>query len=206
MKVSKQTQGQLDRLAKTGAFSTNSEILTEVKELFEALDEDNKLDVNCGTCVKNAMYGILKAQKETPPKAAAPAEGKKAATPPAKTADKIVPLNGTKQFTDEELAEMNVPKLKSVAKSLNEAGAAIEYGTKAKKAELIEKIKAAYAAKTADEDPGAKSGNAEDEDEETVEITVTQEILNDNPDLVEQGVKVGDVIDVPADSVEDEEE
>jgi len=207
MKVSNQTQGQLDRLSKSGSFSTNKEILDEIVALHKDITGDD-LDSKCGTCVKNAMHVINKEQRRL-------AKEKKAGS--GSDGDdtgkgggaKIVPFDGKKQYTDDELAKLKVSQLKVVAKTLD-----VTFASNEKQAPLIAKIKAAYAAKTVESPAKAKvekignedkgENKATNDEPKTQDHVVTQEDLDANSELAENDIKVGDTIQVPIESDEKE--
>ena len=230
MKVSNQTQSQLDRLAKTGSFSTNKPILDEIVVLYKEVT-GLVLDPKCGTCVKNAMYSILKAQKA--PKADAGGGGNTTTTKaPAKTADpKVVApvigkdFDGKKQFSDAELKLCKLEPLQNIAKAMNLEG----WNTKTTKAVLVKLITEAYAKpapkaeapkapakveevpaeKTTENENAATSeneneGSDDGDGNETMDHVVTEEDLAENAELAENGVKVGDTIQVAIPPKEEE--
>lgn len=230
MKVSEQTQTQLDRLAKSGSFSTNKPILDEIVVLYNEIT-GLVLDPKCGTCVKNAMYGILKEQKT--PKADAGGGGSTTTTTkaPAKSVAKPAPkvvapvigkdFDGKKQFTDEELELCKLEPLQNIAKGMNLEG----WNSKTTKAKLRDLIKVAYAKpapkaeapkvepkkeetpaeETTDNESEAAATDDDGDGNETMDHVVTQEDLDENPELAENDVKVGDTIQVAIPPKEEEE-
>lgn len=107
-------------------------------------------------------------------------QGDKPATN-SKQSDILVEKNG-KQRTFSRLIWDNLPEAKEGWKEVKEAPA--------------EPAKKADAKKTGEPAKGKKAEDPKKEAGETIEKTLTQEDLDENPDLVEKGFKVGDVLEI----------
>jgi len=69
MKPSKKLQSQLTRLADQGSFHLSRPLKIELKELAEALEARELLNLDCATCVRDTMNSVnhvLRKAKETP--------------------------------------------------------------------------------------------------------------------------------------------
>lgn len=94
----------------------------------------------------------------------------------------------------EELEAMNKPAIIEMAKALE-----IEFEKKATKPELIDMILAKQA------EPVKEKTPATPEAPKMVKIIVTEEMLAENPGMAEEGVKVGDEIEIPEAPAEGQE-
>lgn len=112
-------------------------------------------------------------------------QGDKPATN-SKQSDILVEKNG-KQRTFSRLIWDNLPEAKEGWKEVKEAPS-----EPAKKADAKKTDEPAKGKKAED----TKSTNAKKQAGETIEKTLTQEDLDENPELVEQGFKVGDVVEI----------
>ncbi len=58
MKPSKELQGQIDRLSRTGSFSVSMTLKKELKELTIEIGCTVLQNLDCGTCVRKAMHDV----------------------------------------------------------------------------------------------------------------------------------------------------
>ena len=58
MKPSKELQGQLDRLKNTGAFTVSIILKHELAKLVKEYGYNELLNLDCGTCVRQAMHNV----------------------------------------------------------------------------------------------------------------------------------------------------
>lgn len=116
-------------------------------------------------------------------------QGDKPATN-SKQSDILVEKNG-KQRTFSRLIWDNLPEAKEGWKEVKEAPAEPAKKADPKKSDENKAKDPAKEKKAKDpkEDPKKESG-------QTIEKTLTQEDLDGNPELVEQGFKVGDVVEI----------
>lgn len=57
--ISKELQGQIDRLKNTGAFALSMPLKKELKELCKEYGVETDLsNLSCGVCLRNAMYNL----------------------------------------------------------------------------------------------------------------------------------------------------
>ena len=63
MKPSKELQGQLDRLSRTGSFAVSMTLKKELKEIVAGIGCTPLTNMDCGTCVRKAMHDVNSYQK-----------------------------------------------------------------------------------------------------------------------------------------------
>ena len=70
MKVSDKLQSQIDRLKKTGSFHIQVPEKHELADLIDTIGANPLLNIDCGTCVRRAMWDIISHQThvDTTPK------------------------------------------------------------------------------------------------------------------------------------------
>lgn len=63
MKISKELQGQIERLSRTGSFSVSILLKKELKQLTIDIGCTVLENLDCGTCVRKAMHDVNAYQK-----------------------------------------------------------------------------------------------------------------------------------------------
>ena len=58
MNLSKELQGQLDRLSKTGSFSISMTLKKELQELTVQIGCNKLVNMDCGSCVRKSMHDV----------------------------------------------------------------------------------------------------------------------------------------------------
>ena len=63
MKPSKELQGQLDRLSRTGSFAVSMTLKKELKQIVAEIGCAPLTNMDCGTCFRKAMHDVKSYQK-----------------------------------------------------------------------------------------------------------------------------------------------